>query len=258
MKPFRLTAFALSLVLAASPAAKQPDYGVIYSGGSLPSIKSGQTLHLVIDADAVRLYRGNAYRDGGDPELNLKAASITEISYGQEVHRRVGTAVATAVFSLGIGVLVVLSKSKKHYIGLIWADSETKGGMVFQADKNEFRGILVALEGITGKRAVGTDAEGVAPIAHSTGYGIAPTPDQVLLSVTVDSIPSDAAIDVDGYPAGRTPTNVKLLKGEYTLRVTKSGFQTWSQKIVVEPGKTQSIAVTLTPTRKSERSPVPH
>ena len=245
MKPFRSTALVLCFVLVASSAFRQPDYGVIYSGGSLPSLRSGQSLHLVLDADAIRLYRGNAFRDGADPELNLKAASITEISYGQEVHRRVGTAVATAVVSLGIGILVALSKSKKHYIGLIWADGATKGGIVLQADKNEFRGILAGLEGITGKRAVGTDSEGVAPIAHSSDYGIAPTPDQVLVPVNVESSPSDALIEVEGYPAGRTPASVKLAKGEYRLKVSKPGFQPWSQKITVEPGKAQSLGIAL-------------
>ena len=92
--------------------------------------------------------------------MNLKATSIAEISYGQEVHRRVGTAVAVGVFSLGVGLLVALSKSKKHYVGLVWADGDKKGGMVLQADKNEFRGILAALEGLTGKKAVNTDEPG--------------------------------------------------------------------------------------------------
>ena len=42
--------------------------------------------------------------------------------------RRVGTAVAVAVFSFGIGALTALSKSKKHFIGLTWANGDVKGG----------------------------------------------------------------------------------------------------------------------------------
>jgi hypothetical protein len=53
---------------------------------------------------------------------------------------------------------MLFSKSKKHYIGLVWDDGTgNKGGMVFQADKNEYRGIISALEGLTGKTAVNTD-----------------------------------------------------------------------------------------------------
>ena len=51
----------------------------------------------------------------------------------QDVHRRVGTAVAVGVFTLGAGALVALSKSKKHFLGLTWADGDKKGGLPFSA-----------------------------------------------------------------------------------------------------------------------------
>ena len=63
-----------------------------------------------------------------------------------------------AVISFGIGALMAFSKSKKHFIGLTWANGDTKGGYVMQCDKNEYRGILLALEGITGKKAIDSDA----------------------------------------------------------------------------------------------------
>jgi hypothetical protein len=58
------------------------------------------------------------------------------------------------VFTLGVGALVALSKSKKHYVGLTWADGDQKGGLAIQCDKSEYRGILAGLEGITGKKVV--------------------------------------------------------------------------------------------------------
>jgi hypothetical protein len=86
--------------------------------------------------------------------LIVPATAVTEISYGQDVHRRVGTAIGLAVISLGLGALMLLSKSKKHFVGLTWADGDKKGGMAIQCDKNNYRGILAGLEGITGKKAV--------------------------------------------------------------------------------------------------------
>ena len=83
---------------------------------------------------------------------------MTEISYGQDVHRRVGAAIGLAIVSFGIGALMALSKSKKHYIGLTWDDGGKKGGLALQADKNDYRGLLAGLEGITGKKAVNSDA----------------------------------------------------------------------------------------------------
>ena len=60
--------------------------------------------------------------------------------------------------SLGVGALMALTKSKKHYVGLTWADGDKKGGFAMQCDKNEYRGVLAGLEGVTGKKAVNSDA----------------------------------------------------------------------------------------------------
>jgi len=37
--------------------------------------------------------------------------------------------------AFGIGGLMALTKSKKHYVGLKWATGETKGGFAMQCDK---------------------------------------------------------------------------------------------------------------------------
>lgn len=91
----------------------------------------------------------------------IPASAITEITYGQDVHRRVGSAVALGVFTLGAGALVALSKSKKHFIGITWDDAGSKGGAAFQADKDDYRGLLTGLESITGKKALDSATMGV-------------------------------------------------------------------------------------------------
>lgn len=149
---------ALSLsffIVGASFAAdKQTSYGVTYSGGSFPSVKAGEDLKLFLDQDQIRFVR----KHDKDEPLTIKATTITEVSYGQEVHRRVGTAVGVGILTLGLGSFILLSHSKKHYVGLIWNGGDgKKGGLVIQADKNEYRGIIAALEGITGKKAVNSD-----------------------------------------------------------------------------------------------------
>ena len=106
---------------------------------------------MYIDTDQVRLVKDH------ETLVKIPASGVTEISYGQDVHRRVGTAIGLAVVSLGIGALMALSKSKKHFVGITWATGDQKGGLALQCDKNEYRGILAGLEGITGKKAVDTD-----------------------------------------------------------------------------------------------------
>ncbi len=126
-------------------------YKVTYDGGSIPETKAGTGLKTYIEANQVRFVKDN------EDLVTMPATAGTEISYGQDVHRRVGSAVAVGMVTLGVGALVALSKSKKHFVGLTWANGEQKGGLAMQCDKNEYRGILAGLEGITGKKAVDSD-----------------------------------------------------------------------------------------------------
>lgn len=151
MKSF-VALFLCLLIPCTAFAADANSYKVIYDGGSLQNAKPGSDVRLVIDPDKIHIMSGK------EELAVIPAASITEISYGQDVHRRVGTAIGLAVISLGIGALMMFSKSKKHYIGLTWADGDKKGGFAMQCDKNDYRGELAAIEGITGKKAVNSDA----------------------------------------------------------------------------------------------------
>jgi CxxC motif-containing protein (DUF1111 family) len=151
MHRFLAALLCLFIPLTAFAAEKDNSYKVTYEGGSLPNVKSGVDVRLSIEPAVVRIAHGK------DQLIELPAASITEISYGQDVHRRVGTAIGLAVISLGIGALMMFSKSKKHFVGLTWANGDVKGGLAMQCDKNEYRGILAALEGITGKKAIDSD-----------------------------------------------------------------------------------------------------
>jgi hypothetical protein len=127
-------------------------YHVTYDGGSVQGVKAGNKVKLYIDANQVRIVDGKA------DIATIPASSITEISYGQDVHRRIGAAIGIGIFTLGVGALMALTKSKKHFVGLTWATSTEKGGFAMQCDKNEYRGILAGLEGITGKKAVDSEA----------------------------------------------------------------------------------------------------
>src|ERR1700751_1024537 len=148
----RLFALLLCLVVPVTVFAADNSYKVTYDGGSVAGTKVGSTARLSIEPAQVRLSERNS-------ELAvIPVSSITEISYGQDVHRRVGAAIGLAVVSFGVGALMALTKSKKHYVGITWADGDKKGGFVMQCDKNDYRGILLGLEGVTGKKAIDSDA----------------------------------------------------------------------------------------------------
>jgi len=144
----RLFAAVLCVAMPIAMLASDIGYKVEYDGGSIPDIKAGAGMKLYIDAKQIRLER-----DKKDV-VTIPASAVTEISYGQDVHRRVGAAIGIGVVTLGVGALMALTKSKKHFVGLTWINGDQKGGFAMQCDKNDYRGVLTGLEGITGKKAV--------------------------------------------------------------------------------------------------------
>ena len=148
----KLLVVVLCFAIPLAVLAGDNGYKVVYDGGSIPDRKAGTDMKLFIDANQVRLVKDKT------DVITIPASAVTEISYGQDVHRRVGAAIGLAVVSFGIGALMALTKSKKHFVGLTWVDGDNKGGFAMQCDKNDYRGVLAGLEGITGKKAVDSDA----------------------------------------------------------------------------------------------------
>lgn len=175
--------FVLSILVPCTAFASDAVYviyKVTYDAGSL-GFKPGATLKLHMDGNQIVLLD-----DHRSEVLKIPASSVTEISYGQDVHRRIGAAIAPAVFSLGgkqfavasfsasfaappgiasiapflaehVGALMGFTKPKKHYVGLVWANGNTKDRLAMQCEKSDYRGILTALEGVTGKTPVDAD-----------------------------------------------------------------------------------------------------
>jgi CxxC motif-containing protein (DUF1111 family) len=148
----KLLVVLLCLTIPLTVFAGENSYKVTYDGGSVPDTKAGTGMKLFIESNQVRLVKDKT------DVITIPTSAITEISYGQDVHRRVGAAIGLALVSFGIGALMALTKSKKHFVGLTWADGDKKGGFAMQCDKNDYRGVLAGLEGVTGKKAVDSDA----------------------------------------------------------------------------------------------------
>ena len=86
----------IAFPIAMFASEKDNGYKVTYDGGSIPDTKAGVGMKIYIEASQVRLARDNA------DLVKIPASAITEISYGEDVHRRIGTAVAVGVFTLGV------------------------------------------------------------------------------------------------------------------------------------------------------------
>src|SRR5260370_24115830 len=128
-----------------------------HEGGSLP-LNQHDKLNTTIGADSV------VFSQGGE-RFEIPAKSITEVSYGADVHRRVGEAIGVGVLTLGIGAMLLLVKTKKHYVGMTWLDkgkdgaTEQKGGGGVQVGKGDYRGVMNALGRKTGLKGGHTDEQ---------------------------------------------------------------------------------------------------
>ena len=71
-------------------------YNVVYDGGSIPGLKAGAKLRVYIDSNEIRITENKTLI------TTLVPSTIQDISYGQDVHRRIGAAIGLAVISFGI------------------------------------------------------------------------------------------------------------------------------------------------------------
>ena len=127
-------------------------YKVTYDGGSAGNVNAGTEVKIYISGDQIR------FAKNGRDVLGIPVSSVTEVSYGQSVHRKFGAAAQPNLVSVVSNVVMAINRSKKEYVGLSWVDGDKKFGLSMQCDKNNYGDVLAFLEEITGKRAVDSDA----------------------------------------------------------------------------------------------------
>ena len=118
-----------------------------YNGGSVATTVKSDDWHntLVVTPDEISL----TLKDGKVEKIDPKR--VTGLSYGQEAHRRVGTMIALAVLLAPLALFGLFHKTRLHYIGIEYTSADDKkGGVLLQADKDNYKGVLMALRGVTG------------------------------------------------------------------------------------------------------------
>jgi len=87
--------------------------------------------------------------------IDILPKSVTALSYGQEAHRRVGTFVALAFVS-PVALFGLFHKTRLHFISIEYTEKGGSGAaLLLQGDKDNYRAILVALQGGDGKARIG-------------------------------------------------------------------------------------------------------
>lgn len=118
-----------------------------YNGGSIAStVKPDNWKNTLIVAPDKITFK---FKDGVVKEIDPKL--VTGLSYGSEATRRTKTIIAVAVLLTPFALFALMHKNRKHFIGIEWKEEgDKKGGVLLQADKDKYRGMLMALRGVTG------------------------------------------------------------------------------------------------------------
>ena len=121
------------------------EYPATYAGGSLP-----------LDHHKVRATLGKdevIFMQGGH-RIAVPVKSITDISCGTQVRRRLGASV------LDVVPLMHLGESADHYIAVAWTGARgntARAQVLLKLSRVEYRDFLGALEQATGIKAVDTN-----------------------------------------------------------------------------------------------------
>jgi hypothetical protein len=249
----RLVSLCLCICLASYAEGNSFDR-VRYNGGSVDSKVDPKDWHnkLTITSDAITL----SLKDG--KIFVIPPKSVTSLSYGQEAHRRVGTMIALAVLVAPVALFGLFHKTRLHYIGIQYNDAQNKSaGILLQGDKDNYRAILVALQGVSNVPvSVAEKDREFVPVGVKSEISNHPD-DEASAStktaaspaakgtVNISSNPTGADVLLDGDFVGNTPASLKLSSGKHTITVKMSGEKDWSRDITVEADSEVQLAANL-------------
>ena len=252
----------LSLLLCSTVAAWAQGNSfdkIRYNGGSVDSKVDPKDWHnqLTVTSDMITL----ELKDGKRVEIPPK--TVTSLSYGQEAHRRVGTMIALAILISPIALFGLLHKTRLHFIGIQYTLPDNKtGGMLLQGDKDNYRAILVALQGVTGAPvSVAEKDREFVPVSIRTqvtkgeeentanekpnSATESASQDAARGTVNVSSNPIGAEVFADGDFVGNSPAVLKLAPGKHTVAVKSSGYSDWAKEITVQNGSQLQLNANL-------------
>lgn len=84
--------------------------------------------------------------------LAIPVAGVKEVTYDTKARRRLAEAAGVAVLSLGVALVFVALKTKKHFVNVVWQEADgTDKEVVFKVGKGEYAAFLADLQRVTGK-----------------------------------------------------------------------------------------------------------
>ena len=170
MKKITILTLVLCLVLNATVQAGLSGKKAAYHGGStkdkdFPGAKDAVEGNLNTGDEKVLKFEYILNKTS--KVYSIPYNQFIDIEYGQKAGRRVGAAIATAVLLSPVGLFLLFSKKRKHFVTIGYKDVEGKEQVaVFELGKDIVRTTLPILEARSGKKIEYQDEE-----ARKSGKG---------------------------------------------------------------------------------------
>lgn len=156
-----LFTFILNSIAVAGIGSKKAAYqGGTTKDKDFPGVKDAVegTLSTANEAQLQFSYRLKSEKT--DRMYAIAYKDIIDIEYGQKAGRRVGAAVATAILISPVGLFLLFSKKRKHFVTIGYKDADGKEQVaVFELGKDIVRTTLPILEARSGKKIEYQDEE---------------------------------------------------------------------------------------------------
>ena len=225
-------------VLTAESRAQPPEmsFDKLELRTSFGGAEEGQKGRLLVSANQIQF----ATKNGNAVYFSVPSHSVTDLFYSRVSGRRI----KTAVF---VSPLLLFSKGKKHYMTISFDNGENLVGAVeFRLDKSNYRGILHAVESVSGV-TLEFDQEGIKDEKETvaTADSDARRTQADLAILHIDTEPGGAEIEIDGAFAGTTPRNKSLKAGKYKVKLKKKGYKDWERELEVAAGEEIPVQVQL-------------
>ncbi len=151
-----------------------------YLGGTVPNAQMGRYIGIKVASDAITFStackeKPAASADNTDYQpicdqssfknrsnwaqpYTVAPTAVKTTSLSEDKHHRIGIGIVVALIAWPVGIPIMFTSTTKHFIAITWDDNGKAGSAEFQADKNEYRGLLATLSGVSGVTV--TDATG--------------------------------------------------------------------------------------------------
>ncbi len=222
--------FAILLLLFTGSAQAQPRRRAavlrLEFGDRVPEVGRARLSSELLEALAA-----NEFQPFAGPVVNniLKKDAALESCREDACYRR--AAGRLGVDFLVVGAVRAERRSFEVELGLV----SGRSGRVLNSKTSKCELCGIAEVGEKLSKLVGALASGAAPDTPPTAR------------VAIDSLPSGAAVSIDGRPRGPTPLELELEAGDHKVAVASNGYMTAEKRLRTEEGTRENVSIVLAP-----------